>query len=97
MVDSLYRPLGDGRFWSTQVAGLDPDRWSELGVKLESSSDVVEHPYRAQFEAFFEALAADREMALTSLSDAVPTFEVVFAADLSAESGRPVRMDEIRA
>jgi predicted dehydrogenase len=87
----------DGKVWTTRVAGLDPDRWTELGVKLESSSDVVEHPYLAQFAAFFEALAADREMPLTSLADAVPTFEVVFAADRSAELGRPVRMDEVRA
>ncbi len=34
-------------------------------------------------------------MALTSLADAVRTFEVVFAADRSAELGRPVSMSEI--
>src|SRR5262249_10845088 len=38
----------DGKLWTTRVAGLDPDRWTDLGVKLESSSDVVEHPYLAQ-------------------------------------------------
>jgi predicted dehydrogenase len=86
----------DGRLWSTRIAGLHPDRWTELGVKLESSADVVEHPYLAQFKAFFEALTAGREMPLTSLWDAVPAFEVVFAADRSAELGRPVAMSEIQ-
>ena len=87
----------DGKVWSRQVDRLDRDRWTNLGVKLESSADVVEHPYLPQFEAFFAALNEDREMELTSLADAVPTFEVIFAADLSAEEGRPVQLNEIRA
>jgi predicted dehydrogenase len=87
----------DGKFWSSKIAGLDPDLWTELGVKLETSADVVHHPYLRQFSAFFEALAHDREMPLTSLADAVPTFEIIFAADRSAELGRPVKLEELRA
>ena len=26
----------DGKLWSKRIAGLDPDRWTELGVQLES-------------------------------------------------------------
>ncbi len=85
----------DGRFWSTRIAGLDPDRWSELGVKLETSADVVHHPYQQQFQAFFRALADGTEMPLTSLSEAAKSFELVFAADRSAEIGRPVRLAEL--
>ena len=87
--------IRDGKLWSTRIAGLHPDRWTELGVKLESSADVVEHPYLPQFQAFFDAMDAGREMPLTSLADAARTFEVVFAADLSAELGRPVAMAEL--
>jgi predicted dehydrogenase len=85
----------DGRFWTTRIAGLDPDRWSELGVKLETSADVVHHPYEQQFRAFFQALDAGVEMPLTALSDAGKTFELVFAADRSAELGRPVLLSEL--
>ena len=85
----------DGKVWSRRIEGLDRDTWTSLGVKLESSADVIEHPYLEQFEAFFAALNEDREMALTSLADAVPTFEVIFAADRSAEEGRTVQLDEI--
>lgn len=85
----------DGKFWSTRIAGLDPDRWSDLGVKLETSADVVHHPYEQQFRAFFQALDAGVEMPLTSLSDAARTFELVFAADRSAEIGRPVLLSEL--
>jgi predicted dehydrogenase len=85
----------DGKFWSTRIAGLDPDRWSDLGVKLETSADVVHHPYEQQFRAFFQALDAGVDMPLTSLSDAGKTFELVFAADRSAEIGRPVLLSEL--
>ncbi len=85
----------DGKFWSTHVDGLDPNEWSDLGIKLETSADVVHHPYEQQFRAFFKALDEDTEMPLTSLAEASKTFELVFAADLSAELGRPVRMSEL--
>ena len=84
----------DGKLWSKQIAGLDPDRWTELGVQLESLN-VVDEPYLLQFQEFADALDGDREMALTSLADSVRTFEVVFAADRSAGLGRPVLMREI--
>ncbi|MDX6540545.1 MAG: hypothetical protein QOI71_2155 [Gaiellales bacterium] len=84
----------DGKLWSKQVAGLDPDRWTEMGVQLESLN-VVDEPYLLQFREFADALDGDREMSLTSLADAGRTFEVVFAADRSATLGRPVLMKEI--
>ena len=84
----------DGKLWSKAIAGLDPDRWTELGVQLESLN-VVEEPYLLQFQELADALEDDREMALTSLADSARTFEVVFAADRSAALGRPVRMSEV--
>ena len=68
---------------------------TELGVKLETSADVVHHPYLRQFSAFFDALRDGREMPLTSLADAAKTFEIIFAADRSAELGRPVQLSEL--
>jgi predicted dehydrogenase len=85
----------DGKLWTTRIAGLDRDTWTDLGVELESSADVAAHPYLGQFRAFFDALGEDREMPLTSLWDALPTFEVVFAADSSAVLGRPVQLSEM--
>ena len=82
----------DGKLWSKGIAGLDPDRWTELGVQLESLM-VVDEPYLLQFQEFADALDGDREMARTSLADAVRTFaEVVFSSIRSAELGRPVPM-----
>jgi predicted dehydrogenase len=84
----------DGKLWSKGIAALDPDRWSELGVQLESLN-VVEEPYLLQFQEFADALEGDREMARTCLADSVRSFEVVFAADRSAALGRPVLLSEI--
>jgi predicted dehydrogenase len=77
--------LLDNKFYSTKLAGLNKAKWSELSMKLLDSGDVSDHPYQNQFEAFFDALAADREMPLTSLAQALRTHEVLFAADSSAE------------
>ena len=60
------------------------------------SGDVADHPYKTQFEAFFAALDRDEEMPLSNLAEALKTFEVIFAADMSAAKGRPVRLSEMR-
>jgi predicted dehydrogenase len=77
--------LLDDRFYSTRLGALNRKEWSRLGVPLLDSGDVADHPYKAQFEAFFKALDHNLEMPLTSLADAVVTHEVIFAADRSAQ------------
>jgi predicted dehydrogenase len=56
------------------------------------SGDVSDHPYQTQFQAFFDALDAGKEVPLTSLADALRTHEIIFAADRSAEIGAPVQI-----
>ena len=77
--------LLDNKFYSTQLGGLNKSRWSELSMNLLDSGDVSDHPYQTQFEAFFNALNAGHDMPLTSLTHALRTHEVIFAADNSAE------------
>jgi predicted dehydrogenase len=84
--------LLDNKFFSTQLGSLNKARWSELSMKMVDSGDVSDHPYQAQFQAFFDALDRGKEMALTSLNDAARTHEIIFAADRSAETGKPVRI-----
>ncbi len=83
--------LLDNKFHSNKL-GTDKHKWSELSLKLADSGDVSDHPYATQFEAFFNALAAGREMSLTNLDAAAKTHEVIFAADKSAATGKPVRI-----
>jgi len=83
--------LLDNRFYSADL-GTDKAGWNTLAMKLLDSGDVADHPYQTQFQAFFQALEEKREMPLTSLHEAVKTHEVIFAADLSAKTGKPVKL-----
>jgi predicted dehydrogenase len=70
--------------------------WSNLAMNLLDSGDVSDHPYQTQFEAFFNALDKGKAMPLTSFAEAARTHEVMFAADRSAASGRPVKMASLK-
>ena len=85
----------DNKFHSQKLAGLNRAAWSELSIRMLDSGDVADHPYQTQFQAFFEALDADRDMPLTSFRDAFTTHRVIAAADRSAAEGRPVRIADI--
>lgn len=84
--------LLDNKFFSTQLGGLNKAKWSELSMKLLDSGDVSDHPYQTQFQAFFDALEKGKEMPLTSLKEAARTHDIIFAADRSAETGKPVKI-----
>jgi UDP-N-acetyl-2-amino-2-deoxyglucuronate dehydrogenase len=88
--------LLDNKFHSMKLAGLNKNKWSDLSMKMLDSGDVADHPYQTQFQAFFNALADNKEMALTSLPESLKSFEVLFAADLSVLKGRPVTMSDVR-
>ncbi len=84
--------LLDNRFHSTRLAGLNKNKWSDLSFPCVDSGDVKDHPYQTQFEAFFTALEQGEEMPLTSLTDALRSHAVIFAADKSAQTGKVVKM-----
>ena len=77
--------LLDNKYYSTRVPGLNKNTWTELPMKMLDSGDVSDHPYLAQFEAFFNAVDKGVEMPLTSISEALKTHELIFAADKAAE------------
>jgi predicted dehydrogenase len=84
--------LLDNKFHSNRLGGLNKHKWSELSMKMLDSGDVSDHPYLTQFQAFFDALDAGKEMPLTSLNEALRSHEIIFAADRSAATGKPVRI-----
>jgi UDP-N-acetyl-2-amino-2-deoxyglucuronate dehydrogenase len=89
--------LLDNKFHSQKLAGLNRAAWSQLSLRMLDSGDVADHPYQTQFQAFFDALDADRDMPLTSFDDAFATHRVIAAADKSAAERRPVRLSELPA
>jgi predicted dehydrogenase len=85
----------DNKFHSQKLGGLNRQAWSQLSMRMLDSGDVADHPYLTQFQAFFDALDAGKDMPLTSFADAFATHRVIAAADRSAEQGRPVTLSEI--
>jgi UDP-N-acetyl-2-amino-2-deoxyglucuronate dehydrogenase len=82
--------------FSVNTPDYDRKQWTESDMKPIDSGDVADHPYRAQFDAFFKSLTAGQSMPLTGLTEAVATHEVIFAADRSLAENRPVKLAEIR-
>jgi predicted dehydrogenase len=85
----------DNKFHSQKMGGLNKHAWSQLSMKMLDSGDVSDHPYQTQFQAFFDALDAGKDMPLTSFSDAFATHRVIATADKSAAEGRAVKVSEI--
>jgi predicted dehydrogenase len=83
--------LLDNKLHSNKLLS-DKSHWSELSMKLLDSGDVSDHPYTAQFQAFFDALDRNEEMPLTGLTSALRTHRVLFAADAAAASRTPVKL-----
>ncbi len=61
---------------------------------LPDSADVAHHPFVGEVAHFLDCIVND-ERPYPDLEDAAKTHAVCFAADLSAESGRPVAISEI--
>jgi predicted dehydrogenase len=76
--------LLDNKFYTAQLGGLNKAKWSQLSMDMLDSGDVSDHPYQTQFEAFFQAVDAGREMPRTSLSDALHTHWIIFDSDRAA-------------
>ncbi len=83
--------LLDNKFHSMKL-GTNKHAWSTLAMKMLDSGDVSDHPYQAQFDAFFNALDKGKDMPLTSFAEAAKTHEVIFAADKSAATGKTIKM-----
>ena len=61
---------------------------------LPDSGDVAHHPFVGEVSHFLDCIIADKRP-YPDLEDAAQTHAVCFAADLSAESGRPVAIRDL--
>jgi predicted dehydrogenase len=61
---------------------------------LPDSADVSHHPFRGEVSHFIDCILGDTRP-FPDLEDAAQTQAICFAADLSAESGRPVKLSEL--
>ena len=61
---------------------------------LPESGDVANHPFQGEVSHFLDCIIEDSRP-FPDLADAAHTQAVCFAADLSAQSGEPVMVDEV--
>jgi len=61
---------------------------------LPDSSDVAHHPFQGEVSHFLDCIIEDKRP-FPDLEDAAKTQAICFAADLSAESGKPVKIREL--
>ena len=65
--------------------------WAEIPTILPDSGDVSHHPFLQEATHLVECIEHDRESHV-NVADAYITHEICFAADLSAQEGRPVKL-----
>ena len=87
--------LLDNKIYSEKISGLVKEKWSTLETAMVDSGEVTDHPYQPQFQAFVDSIQQDTVMPLTDFDTAFETHRVVYAADLSAAEGRPVKLSEL--
>jgi predicted dehydrogenase len=87
--------LLDDQFYSSKIKGSTKDRWSRIAAPLIDSGDVDDHPYQPQFQSFVESIGKNEPMPFTDFETAFYSHKVAFAADLSAKSGRPVKLSDL--
>ncbi|MBN1803663.1 MAG: Gfo/Idh/MocA family oxidoreductase [Sedimentisphaerales bacterium] len=61
---------------------------------LPDSADVTHHPFEDEISHFLDCIINDQQP-FPDLEDAAQTHAVCFAADLSAQSGKPVMINEL--
>jgi predicted dehydrogenase len=86
----------DTKIYSAKLKGMIKNQWSTLATHPVDSGDVKDHPYQPQFQAFVDSTKAGKKMPYTDFETALESHRVVFAADLSAAKGRPVKISELK-
>jgi len=72
---------------------LDPglEGWAHFPTVLPDTPDVTHHPFPGEVNDFVEAILENRPAKLDIREDS-KTYEIMFAAEESARSGRPVKV-----
>lgn len=79
----------DNRIWSKKFPGQKG--WVEIPTIMPDSSDVSHHPFQGEMDHFVDCILHDRE-SHCNLEDAIHTHEIIFAAQQSYQTGKPVQL-----
>jgi predicted dehydrogenase len=79
--------IKDNRVWSHKFPGQK--KWIEIPTILPDSAEVSHHPFQAQIDHFVDCIRGNVE-SHCNLEDAFKTHEIVFAAQESYKTRKPV-------
>lgn len=82
--------LWNDKLWSPSMIAEQRD-YMQLPLLTPNSGDVKHHPFPEEVAHFMDCIVNNRETDC-SMADAVKTQEVVFAADLSAATGKAIQL-----
>ncbi len=88
--------LLDDQFYTTKLKGTSKDRWGRIGAPMIDSGAVEDHPYLPQFQAFVDGIRNNAKMPFTDFDTAFISHKVAFAADLSAQQGRTIKLSDLK-
>ena len=92
----VYGTEGSVRNDEVFVPKLFPgqNNFMKIPCVLPDSGDVTHHPFQGEVSHFLDCILEDKRP-FPDLEDAAMTLAVCFAADRSAESGKPVKISEL--
>jgi predicted dehydrogenase len=89
----LYGTKGtiqNAKLWS-QVLCPGQNDWADFPAVGADSGDPSHHPFSPMVDAIIDGVRSDG-LVYPSISDAMKSHEIAFAADISVEEGRPVKL-----
>jgi len=81
--------IRNNQVWSHKFDGQT--KWAEIPTILPDSGDVNHHPFQGELDEFISAILDGGKIS-TGLDWTVKVHEVIFAADQSARTGKPVKL-----
>lgn len=81
--------LVNNRFLTDYLPGQTG--WAEFPTILPDTPEVSHHPFQPEIDHLVDCIRENRTP-LVDIKDAVKTHEIMFAAELSAQDGRPVKL-----
>jgi len=81
--------IRNNQVWAKKLEGQTS--WATIPTILPDSGDVSHHPFQGEIDDFVDSILQDRRPS-PDLAEAARVHEVIFAADESARTGRPVKV-----
>jgi len=81
--------IRNNQIWSHKLEGQTD--WAKIPTILPDSGDVTHHPFQGEIDEFVSSILR-RGKASTGLDWTVKVHEVIYAADKSAKTGKPVKL-----